>query len=155
MAELTPEERAALWQAGMLDVEAHNENPNQYEKNLDLFQFGDTKIGPGHPYYEEAKKYSDTFSEEKAKFLAEEIPNGPSTDAEFRELDSRLKDLQAKLAPVFDEYMSEEKRNELEYMSQKCSLMWLFDIVQTTLGHDGNEYLIIGEHIGKKFQAKR
>ena len=93
MAELTPEERAALWQAGMLDVEAHNENPNQYEKKLDLVQFGDTKIGPGHPYYEEAKKYSETFSKERAKFLAEDIPDGPSTDADFRDLDLRLKEL--------------------------------------------------------------
>ena len=152
MAELTPEQRAALWQAGMLDVKAHNENPHHHEeelKNLDLIQYGDTKIGPGHPYYEEAKKYSETFSEEKAKFLADDIPNWPSTDADFREFDLRLKGLQAKLAPVFDEYMSEDQRDELDEMSSKCSLMYLFDIVQTTLGHDGHEWLIVGEHIGE------
>ena len=55
IAELTPEERAALWQAGALDVAAHNENPNHYEeelKKVDLVPYGDSKIGPGHPYYE-------------------------------------------------------------------------------------------------------
>lgn len=135
-----------------MDVDAYNKNPEKYEeelKNIDLVPYGNTQIGPGHPYYEEAKKYSETFNEEKAKFLAEAIPNGPSTDAEFRELDLRLKELQAKLSPVFDEYMSEKKRDELELLSQQCSLMWLFDIVQTTLGHDGDEWLIIGEHIGE------
>ena len=56
MAELTPEQRAALWQAGMLDVQAHNENPNQYEEekleNIELIPYGKQKIAPGHPYYE-------------------------------------------------------------------------------------------------------
>ena len=125
MAGLTPQQRADLWAAGALDVDVYNHSQNQYEyeeelKNLDLVQFGDTKIGPGHPDYEEAKKYSETFNEEKAKFLAEDIPNEPSTDAEFRELDLRLKELQTKLAPAFDEYMSEEQRDELDEMSSRC-----------------------------------
>ena len=51
------------------------------------------------PYYEEAKKYHETFSEEKSKYLAQAIPNGPSTDADFRELDLRLKEFQVNLAP--------------------------------------------------------
>ena len=65
-SELTPEERADLWQAGMLDVDAYNKNPKKYEeelKNLVLVPFGDTKIGPNHPHYDEAKKYWEAFNE--------------------------------------------------------------------------------------------
>ena len=73
MAELTPEQRAALWQAGMLDVKAHNENPNQYEEekleNIELIPYGNQKIAPGHPYYEKAKKYWLSLkSDEDAKY---------------------------------------------------------------------------------------
>ena len=41
---------------GMLNAEAHNENPNHYEEALhsDLVPYGELKIEPGHPYYEEA-----------------------------------------------------------------------------------------------------
>lgn len=155
MAELTPEQRAALWQAGMLDVQAHNENPNQYEEekleNLELIPYGNQKIAPGHPYYEKAKKYWEIFNTEKSKFLAAAVETGPETDSEFRELHSKLKSLQESLVPLLDEYMSDEKRNKLELLSQQCSLMWLFDIVQTTLGHDGSDWLIIGEYIGEQF----
>ena len=153
MTEYTPEQRIALWQAGILDTldnAANNKNPNQYEEavNLDLVPYGDTKIGPSHPYYEEAKKYWEAFNDAKSKFLVEVIPKGPSTDAEFRDFDLRLKELQAKLAPAFDEYMSEDQRDDLEEISSKCSLMHLFDIVQTTMGHDGDDWLVIGNYIG-------
>ena len=155
MSELTPEQRAALWQAGMLDVKAHNENPNQYEEekleNIELIPYGNQKIAPGHPYYEKAKRYWEIFNAEKSKFLAAAVTKGPETDSEFRELHLKLKTLQESLIPLLDEYMSEEKRNKLELLSQKCSLMWLFDIAQTTLGHDGSDWLIIGEYIGEQF----
>ena len=92
MAELTPEQRAALWQAGMLDVQAHNENPNQYEEekleNLELIPYGNQKIAPGHPYYEKAKKYWEIFNAEKSKLLSAAVATGPETDSEFRELHS-------------------------------------------------------------------
>ena len=143
MAELTPEQRAALWQVGALDVEAFNENPNHYEENLDLVQYGDTKIRPGHPYYEEAKKYSEAFNDAKKQFLSDDIPEGPSTYEGFRNFDLRLKELQANLAPAFDQYMSEELRDKLKRMSEKCSLKRLFDIVQTTLGHDGDAVVLL------------
>ena len=97
MAELTPEQRAALWQAGMLDVKAHNENPNQYEEekleNIELIPYGNQKIAPGHPYYEKAKRYWEIFNAEKNKLIAAAESKGPETDSEFRELHLKRKTL--------------------------------------------------------------
>ena len=121
MAELTPEQRAALWQAGMLDVKAHNENPNQYEEekleNIELIPYGNQKIAPGHPYYEKAKKYWEIFNAEKSKFLAsfrraQQILSSESF--------TRLKSSESLFR--FDEYMSNEWTS-LSFYS-KCSLMY-------------------------------
>ena len=57
----------------MLDVKAHNENPNQYEEekleNIELIPYGNQKIAPGHPYYEKAKDIGKSSILKKASFL--------------------------------------------------------------------------------------